>query len=103
MASEHNLTNHRPWWHISKRLARNPFDPQFPIAQLEYCKSCEMDVDTQVEAGNAGGVDVYRKRCKRCGEVMQHGIGMRNVASDAITKLPKEALDFIKQRGPDRR
>jgi len=105
MASEHNLTNHRPWWHISKRIARNPFDPQYPIEHLEYCKTCNMDVDVKVEVGNAGGVDVYKKLCKRCGQVMQYGIGQRNIDGDSKQPIETllEARRFIQKTGRDRR
>jgi len=105
MASEHNLTNHRPWWHISRKLPRNPFDPLYPIEHLEYCKTCNMDVDVKIEAGNEGGVDVYKKLCKRCGKVMQYGMGQRNIGGDS--KQPIETLEsarlFIQKTGKDRR
>ena len=91
----------RPWWHISRRLPRNPFDPQYPTEHLEYCKICKMDVDVDVEGGNAGGIDVYRKLCRRCGQVMQHGIAKRDLMQDR--PLPKAALEFIKYRSKDRR
>jgi hypothetical protein len=102
MSSETNIKENRPWWHIGHRLKRNPFDPVYPIAQLEYCRFCKMDVDVQVEAANADGVDVYRKLCKRCGEVMQHGIGRRHI-TDELKPLPQKAINFIKQKGIDRR
>jgi len=101
MASEHNLTNHRPWWHISKRLPRNPFDPVELTQHLEWCRTCKMDVDVKVEAGNAGGVFVYRKGCKRCGQVIAHGMAKADLTREK--PLPAQALEFIKQRGSDRR
>jgi len=93
--------NGRPWWHISKKLPRNPFDPVEVIQHLEYCKTCDMDVDVTIEAGNAGGIDVYRKLCNRCGHVMQHGIAKRHLAQ--AKPLPRAAIEFIRQKGSDRR
>ena len=62
-----------------------------------------MDVDVDVEAANAGGLDVYRKVCRRCGFVMQHGIGQRDISGDTFKKLPRAAIEFIQKRGRDRR
>lgn len=96
-----SLTNHRPWWHISHRLPRNPFNPAYPIPHLEYCVTCKMDVDVDVEAANADGVDVYRKRCKRCGKPVQWGIGRRDLFSKK--PLPQKAIRFVQETGRDRR
>jgi len=95
--------NGRPWYHIGHRVQRNPFDPIQLTEHLEWCRFCKMDVDVQVEAANAGGIDVYRKRCKRCGGVMQHGIGQRHVRGDTVKPLPRAALEFIQKRGKNRR
>jgi len=62
-----------------------------------------MDVDVDVEAANAGGLDVYRKCCRRCGYVVQHGIGQRVISGDTFKKLPRQAIEFIQKRGRDRR
>jgi len=62
-----------------------------------------MDVDVDVEAANAGGVDVYRKRCRRCGGVVQHGIGQREISGDTFKELPRQAMEFIQKKGRDRR
>ncbi len=103
MSNETNIKQHRPWWHRASKLIRNPFDPLYPIADLEWCRFCKMDVDVQVEAANADGVDVYRKRCKRCGGVIQHGIGRRHISEKESKPLPKKAINFIRQKGKDRR
>jgi len=95
--------NSRPWWHISRRLPRNPFDPQYPIEHLEYCRICKIDVDVDVEAANGGGFDVYRKLCRRCGYVMQYGIGQRYVTADNVQPISQRVLDFIRYTGRDRR
>lgn len=95
--------NNRPWWHISRRLPRNPFDPQYIIQHLEWCRVCKMDVDVDIEAANAGGLDVYRKCCRRCGNVVQHGIGQREVSGDTFKQLPRQAMEFIQKKGKDRR
>lgn len=91
----------RPWWHVGHRLPRNPFNPIQTTQHLEYCGTCQMDVDTQIEAANAQGVDVYRKRCGRCGHIMQWGMGKRHL--DSQKPLPKKAFEFISQSGQDRR
>jgi len=95
------MSQPRPWWNISHRVPHNPFDPQYPVPHLEYCRTCNMDVDVGIEAANADGVDVYRKWCKRCGEVMQWGIGRRDLAS--IKPLPARAMRFIAETARDRR
>ncbi len=101
MSNESNIKNCRPAWHISKKIKRNPFEPIYLIENLEWCHCCQMDVDIQVEAGNADGVDVYRKRCKRCGYVMQYGMGRRHMLSDK--PMPQKAINFIRETGSDRR
>lgn len=94
--------NGRPWWRFDRgRVPRNPFDPVQVIRHLEYCKVCNMDVDKQVEAAWADGVYVYRKRCGRCGSIMQWGI-----AKDVLKgqkPLPLKAVSFIRETGKDRR
>ncbi len=102
MPSETNIKEHRSWYHIGHRIKRNPFDPINTIG-LEWCRFCKIDVDVQVEAANADGVDVYRKRCKRCGNVIQHGIGRRHISGDNLKPLPLKAIKFIRQKGIDRR
>ncbi len=102
MSNETNIKEHRPWNHVSNKLKRNPFDPIYLIEDLEWCRSCKMDVDVQVEAANADGIDVYRKRCKRCGDVIQHGIARRHVTEEG-EPLPQKAMNFIRKKGVDRR
>jgi len=97
--------NSRPWWHISKKLPRNPFDPLERTQYLEWCRVCEMDVSVNVEAANAGTdsdrCDVYRKRCSRCGGTMQWG--MRSKDLTGKSPLPSKAFKFIQETGQDRR
>jgi hypothetical protein len=98
-----NIRDFRDSYHIGNRLPRNPFDPIHLEDKLEWCNVCKMDVDVQVETASAGGVDVYRKRCMRCGKVIQHGIGRRHIDGSIKKPLPKEARAFIKKTGRDRR
>jgi hypothetical protein len=93
--------SNRPWWHIANRLYRNPFHSVYPIEHLEWCHVCKMDVDTDVETANADGVDVYRKRCKRCGGIIQWGIGRRHITK--AEPLPAKAYEFVSRTGRDRR
>ena len=95
--------NSRPWWHISKKIQRNPFDPVPVIEHLEHCQYCEIDVDVTVEVGQQDGIDLYRKRCNRCGRVVLNGIGMRHLTTDSIIHLPASVVRFIQERGKDRR
>ena len=99
---ESNIRDNRNSYHFGNRLVRNPFDPMSPIEHLEYCKECKMDVDVLVEVGNADGVDVYRKTCKRCGNVTQYGMARRHILADGKS-LPQKAVEFIQQTGQDRR
>ena len=94
-----SLLDYRPWWHISKKLPRNPFDPQPVVQHLEWCRYCKMDVDVNVEAANADGTDVYRKRCGRCGQVIQWGVGHRNQDTRPYST---SAIRFIRETGADR-
>lgn len=103
MSSDTNIKDCRPWWHVSNKIKRNPFDPIYLIESLEWCHCCQMDVDVSVEAAHEDGIDVYRKRCKRCGFVMAHGIAKRHITHENERPLPMKAINFIKQRGQDRR
>ncbi len=98
-----NIRDDRDSYHVGGRLIRNPFDPQVVEEHLEWCRTCKMDVDVQVEAGNADGVDVYRKCCKRCGGVVQHGMARRHMDGTSAKPLPAKAVMFIQQTGRDRR
>lgn len=93
----------RPWWHISNRLPRNPFNFISKFLGLEWCQVCQMEVTTDTQAANADGVDVYRKRCKRCGHVIMWGIGRRHLTSATAKPLPEKALRFVQETGRDRR
>ena len=93
----------RPWHHVGARLPRNPFDAIPIIPHLEWCRRCQMDVTVEISTGHADGVDVYRKTCRRCGGVMQYGIGRRHLTGDRMAPLPAAALRFIQTTGPDRR
>lgn len=98
---ESNIKDFRDSYHVGNRLPRNPFDPLYSEEKLEWCTICKMDVDVQVETANANGTDVYRKRCKRCGQVMQWGIGQRHLTGEK--SISKEAIRFIQESGQDRR
>lgn len=100
---ESNIIDARSSYHFGNRLPRNPFDPVHPVEHLEWCRTCEMDVDVTVEAAHADGVDVYRKTCKRCGMVIQHGMARRHIDASVSKPLPVSAVNFIAQRGTDRR
>ena len=97
------MKDYRDSYHAGNRLPRNPFDPIAIIEHLEWCRICKMDVDVQTESANAEGVDVYRKRCKRCGGVIQHGIARRHIDGTNQKPLPKKAVEFIQKTGTDRR
>jgi len=100
---ESNIRDSRNSYHYGNRLVRNPFDPVYPVEHLEYCKICKMDVDVTVEAGEIDLVDVYRKRCKRCGEAVQYGIGRRHIDGSSLKPLPPQVLRFVNETGKDRR
>lgn len=100
---ESNIVDPRDSHHVGGRLIRNPFDPQAVVEHLEWCRTCKMDVDVIVEAGNADEVDVYRKTCKRCGKVIQYGMGRRHIDGSSTRPLPDKALEFIRKTGRNRR
>jgi hypothetical protein len=97
-----NLRDMRPIHHVGRRVPKNPFDPIPVVEHLEWCRHCEMDVDVQIEAANADGTDVYRKRCKRCGQVMQWGIARRSL-NNKDKPISQRAKRFIQETGQDRR
>lgn len=82
-----------------RKLTINPIES---IAPLEYCSSCQDDVDVEVDEGKWGKVFVYRKRCLRCGIVMQWGVAKAALQSTDPT-LTKDVAMWIQTTGKDRR
>jgi len=82
-----------------RRLVVSPFDS---VGILEWCKQCKMDVDVEISKGRKGGVDVYRKRCKRCGKTLQYGVDRRHLTGNAPL-LNAEVQKWINETGKDRR
>lgn len=64
--------NRRPWYMMNHpRSGRNPFDS----LGTDYCMFCQRETeDTDTEAHHQNGTYVYRRRCNRCGHVVNWGI-----------------------------
>lgn len=66
-----------------------------------WCAICADETKVETAIGERGGVSVYRRRCQRCGHVLQHGIDRRRLL--AREPLPASVIAFIRETGRDRR
>ena len=91
--------NHaRPWYMMSyPRSGRNPFQS----LGLDYCMFCKQEVDTDTEAYQRTNTYVYRRRCVRCGQVINWGV-YDNCALISPTPLLKAAKEWVTEPGQDR-
>lgn len=82
-----------------RKLSINPLES---VSELEYCQHCHDDVDVEIDQGKWQVIWVYRKRCLRCGQVIQWG-----AAKSAFEATDKGTIDaiasWILATGKDRR
>jgi hypothetical protein len=82
-----------------RKLTINPIES---VSELEYCQFCKDEVSVEVDQGKWQVIWVYRKRCLRCGKVIQWG-----AAKEAFTKTDKATVDaiasWVQATGRDRR
>lgn len=82
-----------------RKLHINPLES---VSELEYCRFCNDEVGVEVDEGKWGAIWVYRKRCLRCGQVIQWG-----AAKSAFETTDKDTADavasWIRATGKDRR
>lgn len=90
---------------VRPRTPQNPFDPEPQTGQKLYkqfyCTKCKEDTDTEVERGDAEGVYVYRRRCRRCGGVIEYGMDRRALTGEK--PISRAAMRWIRETGKDRR
>lgn len=88
----------RPWYMMNHpRSGRNPFQS----LGMDYCLFCKQDVDTDTEAYMREDTYVYRRRCVRCGQVINWGV-YNNVALVSPVPLLKAAMNWVTEPGQDR-
>jgi putative component of membrane protein insertase Oxa1/YidC/SpoIIIJ protein YidD len=82
-----------------RKLTINPLES---ISEMEYCPTCQDEVDIEVDEGKWKTIFVYRKRCLRCGSVIQWGVAKVHLQStDPV--INQEVAEWIQQSGTDRR
>lgn len=81
-----------------RKLIINPIES---VSPMEYCGKCDDEVDVEVDEGKWKSVFVYRKRCLRCGSVIQWGVAKVHLNSTDPT-INKEVAEWIQQTGQDR-
>lgn len=82
-----------------RKLTINPLES---IAQLEYCTTCRDEVDVEIDQGKWEKLFVYRKRCLRCGNTIQWGVGKAAFSSPSPSTMQAVAA-WIRSTGQDRR
>ena len=88
-------------WNILGRIRQGASRFLFgPPRHQAWCRVCHDDVDVEIAVGERGGVQVGRKRCRRCGDVIAWGIDRTRLAHGTLTP---EAVRFVRERGRDRR
>lgn len=66
---------------ISKgmRYRKGLVNPLESVSNFDYCHHCKDEVDTEIDEGDWENIFVYRKRCLRCGKVIQWGVADREL------------------------
>lgn len=82
-----------------RKLGLSPIES---VAELDYCRTCDDEVAVEIEQGKWQDLFVYRKRCRRCGQVMQWGVGTATLRS-ADPATMKAVASWIRETGTDRR
>lgn len=82
-----------------RKLGLNPLES---VAPMEYCRTCRDEVDVEVDQGKWESLFVYRKRCLRCGQTIQWGVGQAAFASHNPATMQAVAT-WIRTTGRDRR
>lgn len=82
-----------------RKLGLNPLES---VSPMEYCTSCKDEVDVEVDQGKWQQVFVYRKRCLRCGHVVQWGVAKAQW-QDSDPATMEAVASWIQQTGIDRR
>lgn len=76
----------------------NPFE----AGGRDWCPRCQQDVDTETQHAHRGTTYGYRRRCKRCGDVIANGLS-DNVVLATGKPIAPAAVAWSEERGEDRR
>lgn len=76
----------------------NPFE----AGGRDWCPRCHQDVDTETVHAHRGSIYGYRRRCRRCGDVIANGI-CDNVHLVTPNPVRPAADAWSTARGADRR
>lgn len=83
---------------FAARFRKGISSPFTSDGNRRYCLTCKMDVDCELAAAHRGTTFVFRRRCRRCGTVIERGVndnvvlvtGQWNAAAVAWTHAPGE-------------
>ena len=81
------------------RWGGSPFGLGRPKDQA-WCLTCQAYTDVELAVGTRDGVQVGRKRCRRCGHVIAWGIDRTRMHHGTLTAA---AIRFVRDHGRDRR
>lgn len=82
-----------------RKLGLNPLES---VAAMDYCRTCQDEVDVEIDQGKWESLFVYRKRCLRCGHAIQWGVSRTEFSSAHPTTMQAVAT-WIRATGADRR
>ena len=90
----------RPWWDMRPgfQLGGSPFESLGSV----YCTKCKMETDVDTDAVCQGGIYSYRRRCLRCGHVIQKGAYATPLVH-GDKPLPPVVFEWMFESGRDRR
>lgn len=87
---------------FKRRHQRGLINPFESLSPLDWCKTCQIEVSTETDKGSFRNVKVYRKRCLRCGRIIQWGID-RTVLFSGDPETMATAKAWVATIGRDRR
>lgn len=105
MSEKNHLQNsvyktNRPWWDMRPgyQLGGSPFETLGTV----YCNHCKMETDVDTDAVSNAGIYAYRRRCLRCGNIIQKGAyAAPLVCGDK--PMPSAVFEWVTETGRDRR
>lgn len=74
----------------------------FQTCGLEWCRRCQMEVDTETHGHHQGTTYAYRRSCLRCGLPLSRGV-YDNVVLIGSGGASDAAVQWTLERGDDRR
>lgn len=74
----------------------------FAAGGRDWCPRCRQDVDTDTAHAHRGSIYGYRRRCRRCGEVLAQGLSDQVYLVTPNPERPAAEM-WAASRGEDRR